>query len=96
MSDPHAVKFVDGKPQRLDMSRMFMVHTPSGQPVYWTASRKAFGSVSTIAFKYGKTWEEMVAEGYSLRKIFYNAINVTYRTFNTKMGPARKSEVLAE
>lgn len=95
MTDPQAVKFIDGKPHRLDMSRMFMVHTPSGQPIYWTCCRKASASVSTIAFKYGKTWEEMVAEGYTLRKLFYNAINVTYRTYNTGTGPAKKSEVLA-
>jgi hypothetical protein len=96
LSDPQHVNFVNGKPQRLDMSRMFMVHAPNGTPIYWTTSRKASASVATIAFKYSKTWEEMVAEGYTLKKCFYNAINVTYRTFNSGMGPARKHEVLSE
>jgi hypothetical protein len=83
------VKFVGNKPQRLDMSRMFMVFTPDGRPLYWTGSRKASASVQTIAHKYGQSWEEMTAEGWTLRKLFYNAINVTYRTFTPEF-PTKK------
>lgn len=44
--------------------RMFMVFAPSGAPVYWTACRRASDAVSTIAFKYGESWEELVGKGY--------------------------------
>jgi hypothetical protein len=97
VTDPQHVPFESGRPNRADMSRMFMVYAPAPNfaPIYWTASRKASGSVSLIAYRYGKSWEEMVLEGYSLRKCFYNAINVTYRTFNDDF-PTRTKELAAE
>lgn len=75
-------------------NRMFIVFTPAKLPIYWTAARRAKDSVSTIAFRYGRTWEDLVSNGYELRKIFYHHTQATHRTFNRGIGPARKHEVL--
>lgn len=74
-------------------NRMFMVFSPSRVPIFWTAARKASASVSTIAFRYGKTWAELVADGYELRKLFYTHMQATHKTMLRRVGPVTKAQM---
>lgn len=62
---------------RLDMRKCHMVCSPFGALVYWTASRKQKQTIGIFEQRYGRSWQDAVADGYRVMKCFVHTVDKT-------------------